>query len=567
MAARGWRGYAEAVAGGKLRTSRLVRLACERSLDELARYGTAPQRRREYWFDEAAAARACAFFPRFLRHSKGKWAGQRFELSPWQEWIIGQAFGWKLRDGRRRFRKVYCEIPRKNGKSQVAAGVGLLLLGADGEAGAEVYSAATKRDQASIVWSEAKRMVNASPDLRGSIVPYRSVILAPESGGSFLPLGKDSSTLDGLSPHGVVVDELHAHKTREVLDVLETAMGAREQPFFWMITTAGHGGASVCWEQHEYARKVLEGHVDDPTFLSYVAGAEDGDDWTDPATWEKANPNLDVSVFREYLARECEQAKAIPGKQNAFRRLHLNLWTERGESWLSLAEWDTCGAVLPLSEVSDRSAYIGLDLASNRDFAAAVAVVPPAEAGGLWAVDTRLYIPEDSIAEKLRTDRVPLDEWVDAGLVTATPGNLIDHQWIKAGVREVRDELDVAEVVFDPWGSPGIIADLQNEGFECCQFRLGFSSMAPAMRALESLILSRTLAHGGNPALRWMASNVKVCMDPAGNTKPDKKRSGGRIDGIVALLMAVGRASAQGTTAASGPYSGEDDEVLILGGG
>jgi len=295
-----WLTYAEKVAAGKLPTSRLVRLACERSLADLERYGSQPRRGREFWFDGAAADRVLAFFPRFLRHSKGKWAGKPFELSPWQQWILAQAFGWKIcRSGLRRFRKVYVEIPRKNGKSQMAAGVALVLLVADGEAGAEVYSAATKRDQAAIVWTEAKRMVKASPALRGSIVPYRSVLSAPDNGGSFVALGADSKTLDGLSPHGVVVDELHAHKTREVLDVLETAMGAREQPFLWAITTSGHGGESVCWEQHEYARKVLEGHVDDPTFLSYVAGADEGDDWRRREVWEKANPNFGVSVFPE----------------------------------------------------------------------------------------------------------------------------------------------------------------------------------------------------------------------------------------------------------------------------
>jgi phage terminase large subunit-like protein len=301
----------------------MVRLACERHLDDLAEGAG-----RGLRFDLAAARHAIEFFG-FLRHSKGEWAGQTFELAPWQAFIVGALFGWKRNDGLRRFRTAYCAVPRKNGKSSIAAGIGLYLLVADREQGAEVYSAATSRDQARIVFDEAKRMVASSPALRRRVDMLINNLHVAPTNSRFMPLSSDSSTMDGLNVHGAIIDELHAHKTRNVVDVLETATGARRQPLLFEITTAGYDRHSICFEHHDYSLKVLQGIVRDDAWFAVIAGAEEGDDWTDPEVWRKANPNLGRSVKEDDLRRKAEKAIALPGAQNAFRRMHLNEWTEQ----------------------------------------------------------------------------------------------------------------------------------------------------------------------------------------------------------------------------------------------
>lgn len=544
-----WERYAVEVAEGKAPAGRLVRLAAERFLAELSRYGVKPG--REFWFDAGEASRIVRAFPALFRHHQGEWAGRAFELEPWQQFVVAQAFGWRERSGLRRVRKVYAEIPRKNGKSQTAAGVGLVLLGVDGEPGAEVYAAATKRDQALITWEEAARMVKSSPALARRVRSYRHNLNVPATHSKFEPLSADFNSLDGLNPHGVVVDELHAHRTRGLLDVLETAMGARRQPLLWMITTAGHGRSSVCWEVHEYARQVLEGTLEDPSFLAFVAGLDAGDDWRDEAVWAKANPNLGVSVKVAYLRRECEQAQAIPSKQAAFRRLHLNDWTEQRTVWLPLEAWDACAGAVDPEELAGRRCYVGLDLSTSRDVTAAVAFFPPedgAEDGEPGAVLPQFWIPADNVAERVRSDGVPFDAWAEAGLVTLTPGNVVDYAWVREWFHALRERWDfeVVEVGFDPWGAVQLAAELGEDGFVMVPQRQGWQTMAPALRELERLVLGRGLAHGGHPVLRWMAGNVAVKLDAAGNAKPDKAASSDRIDGIVALAMAVGRAALAG---------------------
>lgn len=554
-----WIQYALDVSTGVLQTSRLVKLAAERFLGELSTYGTKAGHR--IWFDEACAERACRFFPTLLVHHKGEWAGQPFALAAWQNFIVANLFGWKRKDGTRRFRKGYTEIPRKNGKSQLAAGIGINLLAADGENGAEVYSAATKRDQASITHDEATRMVRSSPALSRRVGVFRHNLHVLATHSKFEPLSADFNTLDGLNPHGVIVDELHAHRNRDLLDVLETAMGARRQPLMFMITTAGYSRSSVCWEMHEYSRKLLEGNVEDDSFFAYVAGCDPGDDWTNPSTWAKANPNLNVSVKLDYLRRECEQAKQIPSKQNAFRRLHLDDWTEQRDRWIDLEAWDACSTAVDPGELSGRRCYVGIDLSSSRDVTAAVAYFPPETEEEPGQVLAWFWIPEDTIQARVRDDGVPFDAWVDVGLVTATPGNVIDYAWIRRQLNELREEheFDVVEVPYDPWGAVQLATQLQEDGFSPVPTRQGFATLSPAMKELEKLILSRGLAHGGNPVLRWMVGNVATKQDPAGNIKPDKSTSSDRIDGVVALIMAVGRASLNG-----GAQSVDPEELLMV---
>lgn len=493
-----------------------------------------------YRFDERAAETAVRFFERLLRHSKGEWAGQPFELQPWQAEIVREVFGWKGPGGTRRYRRVYIEIPRKNGKSVLSAGLALFLTFADGEPGAEVYSAAADRDQAAIVFEQAKEMVQASPALMKFAQVYKRAIVVPESLSSYKVLSSDAPTKHGLNAHGVIFDELHAQPNRELWDVLTTSQGTRRQPLVIAITTAGYDRNSICWEQHEYARQVNAGIIDDPTFYGYIAAAEPEDDWTDPVIWAKANPSLGVTVKEEYLRTECDRARQVPAYQNTFRRLHLNQWTQQEERWLDMAAWEATAGVVDEKALEGKACYGGLDLASTSDIAA-FAMVFPLEDGQFAAV-MRFWIPRENMMERARRDRVPYDAWVRDGFVTATPGNVIDFTRIVADITALGKRFKLKEIAFDRWGAVQVSQELTNAGFVMVQFGQGFASMASPTKELLRLVLDGKLRHGANPVLRWMADNVTVQQDPAGNVKPDKKKSREKIDGVVATIMALDRA-------------------------
>ena len=376
--------YARAVAEGRILTNRLVHLACERHLEDLSSAAA-----RGLRFDVAKGLHAIDFFG-FLRHSKGEWAGQTFDLAPWQAFVVGCLFGWQRSDGLRRFRTAYCAVPRKNGKSTLSAGLGLYLLVAYGERGAEIYSAATSRDQARIMFDEAKRMVGSSPALKRRVGILINNLHVAATTSRFMQLSSDASTMDGLNVHGAIIDELHAHRTRHVVDVLETATGARRQPLLFEITTAGYDRHSICFEHHDYSIKVLQGIARDDAWFAFIAAADDNDDWTDPAVWRKANPSFGLSVKEDDLARKAEKAIALPGAQNAFRRMHLNEWTERAERWIDLAAWDACAAPVDLEQLRGRRCFGGLDLSTTTDVTALAWVFPPEDEDGLWYVLSRL---------------------------------------------------------------------------------------------------------------------------------------------------------------------------------
>ena len=352
-----------------------------------------------YYYDERSAEAAVRFFERVLRHTKGEWAGRPFTLQEWQRQdVIRPLFGWKRRrDGRRRYKYAYLGWPRKNGKSTLASGLALYLLLADGEGGAEVYSAASDREQARIVFDQAKAFVQESPLLQKTARALKYEIHGP-SHGRYKVLSADAFTKHGLNPHGVVFDELHAQPTRELYDVLRTGMGARRQPLFVMITTAGYDMESICYEQYEYARQVREGIVEDPEYFVHITEAEREDDWTDPAVWRKANPSLGVTVNEEFLRGECGRALASPAYQNTFRQLYLNQWVSQESRWLDMAAWNACNT--PLPDLKGRPCYLGLDLASVGDVAAWVAVFPPEGEGEPWWVLPRFYVPGDNVRER-----------------------------------------------------------------------------------------------------------------------------------------------------------------------
>jgi len=530
--------YIADVLAGRQVACKWVRLACERHVRDLV-----DGEKRGLHFDPDTARLVIAFFA-LLKHSKGEWAGRPVTLEPWQQFHLAMIFGWKRADGTRRFRTSYLEVARKNGKTTEAAGVGLYLTVADDEPGAEVYSAATKRDQARISHGEATRMAKSSPAIRSQISIFKDNLNVRETGSKFEPLGADSDTLDGLNVHGALVDEVHAHKTRDLWDVLETATGARRQPLMFAITTAGYDRQSLCFQMHEYTEKVLSGIVQDDSFFGVIYALDEGDDWEDEQTWIKANPNLGVSKKLDDMRRKAARAKEMPAALNAFLRLELCVWTQSQTKWINLPRWQACGRAVDAAGLRGRTCYAALDLSSNTDIAAEVLVFPPETEKDDYQALCRFFLPEDAMIQRSRRDRVPYDAWVRQGYISVTPGDVIDYDFILAQVSEDAQAYDIAELAFDRWGATYIQTKLQELGGEdwLVQFGQGFSSMSPPMKDLEKIILGGRFAHGNNPVLSWMADNLVARMDPAGNIKPDKEHSREKIDGMVALIMALDRA-------------------------
>ena len=498
----------------------------------------------EYWYDERAAQVAVNFFEKVLVHVKGEWAGRPFILQEWQrESVIKPLFGWKRQDGSRRYRTAYIEIPRKNGKSSLAAGIALYLLFADGEYGAEVYSAAADRDQAHIVFDLAKQMAQASPALVKIAEIYKRSMVYTETMSSYKVLSADAFTKHGLNASGVVVDELHAQPTRDLVDVLETSTGARRQPLTVFITTAGYDRESICWEKHDYADRLLRGVIEDDSYFAYIVAASEEDDWLERSIWQKANPGFGVTVKEDYLEEQARKAELVPAYQNTFRRLHLNQWTQQESRWLDMNAWDVCATPVNAKLLEGAECYGGLDLASSSDIASFVLDFPNEKGEDerhVWL--PFFWIPEENMIERARKDRVPYDAWVRDGLMFATPGNVIDYAFIIRHIEDLGLRYNIREIAFDRWGAFQVSQQLEGLGFTMVGFGQGFASMSAPTKDLLRLVLDGKLSHGGNKILRWMADNLVVSTDPAGNVKPNKQKSREKIDGIVAGVMALDRA-------------------------
>lgn len=529
--------YVADVLSGARAAGRWERRACERYVRDRE-----TGHERGLWFDAQAAKVAVAFFS-LCHHWKGEWAGRPVALEPWQQFQVWNLFGWKRADGTRRFRTSYLEVPRKNGKTTVAAGVGLYLMVADSEPGAEIYTAATKRDQARIAHRDATEMVKRSPQLRSLVGVFKDNLHSETNSSKFEPLGRDADSTDGLNIHGAIIDEVHAWRTRDLWDKLETATGSRRQPLLFAITTAGYDRQSLCFQLHDYTEKVLDRVIEDDSFFGMLYGLDEGDDWEDEAAWYKANPNLGVSKKLEDMRIQAGRAREMPAQLNAFLRLHLNVWTQASTRWISRERWDALN-VQPVeyAALAGRRAWGGLDLSSTLDLTALVWVVQPLEEARPWDVYCRFWIPSDNMAERVRRDRVPYDVWVREGWIETTPGDVVDYDWIMARAREDLAHMQVQELAFDPWNATSVSNTLGTEGAPLMEFRQGYVSMNPAMKALEVAIQQRELNHGGNPVLGWCADNLVARQDPAGNLKPDKAESTEKIDGMVALLMAWQRA-------------------------
>jgi len=498
----------------------------------------------ECW-DNDAAAQAVRFFERYLTHVKGKWAAGEdgkpmpLRLDEWQRRdIVEPLFGAKRADGTRRYRTCYVEVPRKNGKTTLAAGVALYMLFVDREPGAEIYSAAADRDQAAICFDIARQMVEASPALRDRVKIYRRSIVNKKSGATYKVLSADAHTKHGFNASCIVFDELHAQPNRDLWDVLTTSTGARRQPLVFAITTAGHDQQSICWEIHEHACKVRDGIIVDPSFLPVIYAADKDDDWTVEPTWAKANPGFGVSVYPDYFRQEVAKARESPSSQNTFRRLHLNVWTSTEVLWLQMDKWNACGG--RRDDLDGKSCYAGLDLAKTGDLTALSLVFPHED--GTFDVLPTFWIPEDSARIKARRDRVPYLEWSQQGHIELTPGNVTDYAWIEKRIDELAKRYSMREIAYDPWNASQTAQSLAGKGYALKEFRQGFASMNEPTKKLEELIIAGKIRHGGHPVLAWNAGNVSVKNDAAGNLKPVKPdyMSGKRIDGIVATIMALG---------------------------
>ncbi len=494
------------------------------------------------WFDYDAAQDICDFFPECLRHVKGEWAGTPIILEDWQQGYLANLIGWKRLDGKRRYRTSILYVPRKNSKSTMCSGLALYLLECDGEGGAEIYSAAAERDQAAICFELAKSMVLQCPTLAGVTGVFRTSLTYKDS--SYKAISADANTKHGYNPHAVLFDELHAQPNRDLVDVLTTGMGARSQPLMEFMTTADYGRESICNEIYEYACKVRDGIIDDQGFLPAIYEALATDDWTDPKVWAKANPNLGVSVKLAYLAEQCQKAKDTPGYENTFKRLHLNIVTEQANRWLSMDKWDACAAFTFTDEdLKGRRCFAGLDLASKIDIAALVLVFPMDD--GSYRVRPYFWIPSDGAKKREDRDRVPYTVWARESHLTMTTGDVIDYDAIRLAIGELAKVYDIREVAVDMWNATQIATQLGGDGIEMVPFGQGYKSMSEPSKELEKLVIGGKWHHNGNPVLRWMASNVAAEGDAAGNIKPSKKHSTEKIDGIVASVMALGRAIVQ----------------------
>lgn len=571
--------YANDVISGAIVAGKLVKLAAKRFLRDL-KYGS----ERGIYLDANAAQHVVDFFG-FLHHSKGEWGGQVFVLAPWQVFILVNLFGWKNADGYRRYREGYIEIARKNGKSTLLAGIGLYMLFADDEPGAEVYCAATKKDQAKIVFDEAVKMRKASELLASRIGAFRNNLHVLSTHSKFEPLSAEDDKQDGLNTHCAVIDELHAHPTRGLYDVLYESTASRRQPLIFSITTAGYNRQGICYKTREYGERTLVGAIsaqESDHFFCYIACIDEDDNWEDEKVWMKANPNLGISVKPEKLRVAASKAKEDPTALNSFLRKHLNVWTNQDVKWMPPDKWAACNAigplisprttrVLALQKLAGRECYGGLDISSKIDLAAFVLIFPPVaeikdkrpkpqtkeqmwarqpvefeeiviqKADPKWSVVPWFFVPKDNVPDRVKRDRVRYDVWIKEGYIFDTPGNVVDQDFIRTTMNQLRGTFQIREVGFDSWNATQLALNLQGDGFTMVEIRQGFKSMTEPMKECMGLVLSKKLEHYGNPVLTWCFGNVMAKVDPAGNIMPDKAQSAEKIDGAVATFMALHR--------------------------
>jgi phage terminase large subunit-like protein len=530
------RTYAAAVGDGSMVAGPLVRLACKRHLDDLA-HGA----ERGLVWDQEAADHALSFFG-FLRLSEGAFAGQEFELLGFEAFIVGSLFGWKSADGFRRFRIAYIEIGKGNGKTPLAAGIGLYGLVADDEASAEIYTAGVTRDQANYILRDARKFVEASPGLssRVEVTNHNLAVLATDS--YMRGVSSEARSLDQKRVHMALIDEIHEHPNSAVVDKMRAGTKGRRQALIFEITNAGYDRHSVCWQHHEYSRQVLEGAIPNDAWFAFVAGLDEGDEWTDEAVWPKANPGLGVTITHRYLREQVDEAIGMPAKANIVKRLHFCIWTEQATRWLPMEAYDACDLVA--TPAPDAVRWGGLDLSTTTDLTAFVLLGTHSEPGAdgldveITDVRALFWCPEEGIALRSRRDHVPYQLWADQGWIIATPGNVVDYAAVAAAIEHEAEDITITQIGADRWHLVALQSHLDTPA-PLVEVGQGYRGMAGPMQELERLVVGRTIRFGANPVLRWMASNLAVESDPAGNLKPSKDKSTERIDGMSALLNAI----------------------------
>lgn len=494
-------------------------------------------------YDEKKAERAVKFINN-LKHTKGVWHGVPFDLLPWQDKIIRDIFGTVKDNSYRQYNTAYVEIPKKNGKSEIAAAIALYLTCADSEWGAEVYGCAADRQQASIVFDVAVDMVDQCPALKKRIKPIISqkrLVYMP-LGSFYQVLSSEAFSKHGLNVHGVIFDELHAQPNRELFDVMTKGSGdARTQPLFFLITTAGTDRNSICYEVHQKADDILRGKKHDSTFYPVIYGIKDEDDWSLEENWYKANPSLGHTIPIEKVRDAFNSAKENPAEENIFRQLRLNQWVKQSVRWMPMDIWDKCSFEVNPEKLKGRECYGGLDLSSTNDITAFVLVFPPTPTDDKYYVIPFFWIPEENLKLRVRRDHVPYDIWKKQGFLNTTEGNVIHYAFIENFIEELGKKFNIKEIAFDRWGAVQMVQNLEGLGFTVVPFGQGYKDMSPPTKELMKLTLEQKIAHGGHPALSWMMDNIYVRTDPAGNIKPDKEKSTEKIDGAVALIMALDR--------------------------
>jgi len=499
-----------------------------------------------YYFDQEAVDDVVCFFEEYIVHTIGEWYGKPFILMPWEYDIIKNVFGWKRKsDYTRRYRTVYVEIPKKSGKSPFASALALYMLCADGEHSAEVYAVASAAQQAGIVYTGAKNMVHSSTALREfNIEPMERAIFHHPTMSRFKPIANKVESADGINASCIIIDELHRFAKRDLYDLLEHSMKARKQPLLFIITTAGWDRNSICWEVHEKAERIRDGKQIDDSFYPVIYSADIDEDWKDPEVWKRVNPSLGVTVKLEDIQAMCDDAIRIPGKQSAFRRYVCNQWVESNTPWLDITDWDACGDPdITLDALHGEDCFAGVDLAAKRDLAAKALLFPPRREGEAWILILKFYMPADNVRRRVEDTGVPYVEWVQEGFIKTTKGDTIDYEVIREDLNEDAKNFNLIEVAFDPWNAQKLMTDLENDGFDnCLTYSQTIASMSAPMKEAEKMLIDRSIEHDDNPVMRWMVGNVVPKEDSDERRKPDRSKSADKIDGVVAWLMALGRA-------------------------
>lgn len=557
--------YARRVVSKKVPAGKLQRLACKRHLDDLKKY---PGKRGKYRWDLDWCKKKLAFFPQLI-HWRGQLAGEPFELMDWQTFVAGSLFGWFKRDNTYRFETAYISVPKKSGKSVFVGALGLLRGFFDGEAGAEVYSIATTREQANIVWTEASELKRRSANplvKRLKVFEGRKNIHDTVTRSKFEPLSAEKDSGDGVNPYCLIADEVHRYKDADILNMLQESMATRINRLTIEITTAGWNRNSICYEHDEYSQKVLEGALVNDEWFTFIARAdeEDRDRWDQPDVWAKANPSWGVAIQEDRVEVAAREAAALPSKLNDFLRYRLNIWTEQSERAIDIPRWKQSGEGSPtLASLRGRQCFGGLDLASNRDLSAFVLIfpMPPEVAVLMW-----LWCPEVGVLRRAKEDRQPYDHWIAANLMKATNGDTTDYATIRVDILSILEHFELGALAYDPHNSgnlPHDLADVLGES-KVIKFYQGFGNMAAPVKELERLYLALLLKHGNNAALNTMAANAAWRVNEYNDKRFDREKSSEKIDGMVALAMAIGAWLNHKQDSSESVYDREDRGIEVF---